>query len=219
MSIADVKPGGWAEGERLRSSQANDIRAELLKCIDGVGGGTYTPSATIGIDDLTVTGTERLKYGTRSITKTLPLASFSVGAFAWQGAGASDLFYAQTVNGSTLMYFPLPLPCTGTLTSVYMAVQGASGHGALPSLPEVFVYRRLAASSTTTETYQQVDTSANVANYEVTHAITVSGIDEPLTGGAQWFAAIRGETGGNYVAGLKVTGLVATVEFTTQPEW
>lgn len=47
MTIADVKPGGWASHELLSSAQMNAIRTELLKCVDGSGGGTYTLSALL----------------------------------------------------------------------------------------------------------------------------------------------------------------------------
>ncbi len=49
MTIADVKSGGWAIGELLTSDQLDLIRGELLKCIDGVGGGSYTLGATLTI--------------------------------------------------------------------------------------------------------------------------------------------------------------------------
>lgn len=42
MTITDPKVGGWALRERLLSSQMNNIRSELLKCVDGSGGGIYT---------------------------------------------------------------------------------------------------------------------------------------------------------------------------------
>ncbi len=47
MTIADVKSGGWASHELLTSAQMNAIRAELLKCVDGSGGGSYTLTAPL----------------------------------------------------------------------------------------------------------------------------------------------------------------------------
>lgn len=47
MTLADVKPGGWADHEVLTHSQMNLIRSELLKAIDGSGGGTYTLAAPL----------------------------------------------------------------------------------------------------------------------------------------------------------------------------
>ncbi len=61
MTIADVKSGGWADHEVLTHGQMNLIRSELLKAVDGVGGGTYTlsaplrfQSALVRVDDLQV---------------------------------------------------------------------------------------------------------------------------------------------------------------------
>ena len=58
MTLADPKPGGWASHEVLTSTQMNAIRTELLKAIDGAGGGSYSLSAplifggdTLRVDD------------------------------------------------------------------------------------------------------------------------------------------------------------------------
>lgn len=50
MTLADPKVGGWANHERLASSEMNAIRTELLKAVDGVGGGTYNLSGPLIFD-------------------------------------------------------------------------------------------------------------------------------------------------------------------------
>jgi hypothetical protein len=47
MTLADPKVGGWIDHEILTHDQVNAIRTELLKAIDGVGGGTYTLAAPL----------------------------------------------------------------------------------------------------------------------------------------------------------------------------
>jgi len=47
VTLSDPKSGGWALNELLTSSQMNAIRTELLKAIDGVGGGTYALTAPL----------------------------------------------------------------------------------------------------------------------------------------------------------------------------
>jgi len=58
MSFALVKPSGWAFGEIFTSPQLETLDADHAAAIDGVGGGTYAPSAPIiiGGSGLEVTG-------------------------------------------------------------------------------------------------------------------------------------------------------------------
>src|SRR3954462_6718911 len=58
-----TKLGGWAFGELLTSAQMEALDASQAQAIDGVGGGTYTPSVKIiingqglQVNNLTVTG-------------------------------------------------------------------------------------------------------------------------------------------------------------------
>ncbi len=62
MSFALVKPGGFAFGERLPSAAMNALDADHANAIDGVAGGTYTPSAPI------IIGGSGLQIGTLSVT-------------------------------------------------------------------------------------------------------------------------------------------------------
>ena len=47
MTLAAVKPGGWDPEEVLTSDQMNELQVEMVKAIDGAGGGTYTLSAPL----------------------------------------------------------------------------------------------------------------------------------------------------------------------------
>jgi hypothetical protein len=47
MSLAAANPGGWSLNEVLTSAQMTFLQNELLKAVDGVGGGTYTLAAPL----------------------------------------------------------------------------------------------------------------------------------------------------------------------------
>lgn len=231
MSIADVKAGGWAQGERFRSPQANSVRAELLKCVDGVGGGTYTPSATVSISDLMVGGGNRLKYdGTNSVTKALRVAVIHAGTTPeWVFNSASTtLRWAQTggvAAGDTLTMQVVDLPSAGTLTSIHVAVRGnpVSRANLTFNLPRFFFNKRPVLSETVTQIVSsQVDASASVAAYEAIHLISATGLSENLETGAasNYYLGVTGESGGGTAtAGLRFLGAYGVVTFAEQAEW
>lgn len=47
MTLVEAKAGGWAVDEILTSTQMNTLQSELVKAVDGDGGGTYTLSAPL----------------------------------------------------------------------------------------------------------------------------------------------------------------------------
>jgi hypothetical protein len=47
MTLAVINPGGWDPEEVLTSDQMNALQAEMVKAIDGVGGGSYTLTADL----------------------------------------------------------------------------------------------------------------------------------------------------------------------------
>jgi hypothetical protein len=50
MTLALIKPAGWAFGEILTSAQMEALDASQSRGIDGTGGGTYAPSSAIVIN-------------------------------------------------------------------------------------------------------------------------------------------------------------------------
>jgi hypothetical protein len=60
MTLADPHPGGWIDHEVLTHAEMNIIRTELLKAIDGSGGGTYTLTAPLILAGDTVRVDEQL---------------------------------------------------------------------------------------------------------------------------------------------------------------
>lgn len=49
MSFTKVKPAGWTTGERLTSTQMNDLDTDHANAVDGVGAGTYPFTTNIGL--------------------------------------------------------------------------------------------------------------------------------------------------------------------------
>lgn len=47
MTLAVINPGGWAPEEVLTSDQMNALQSELIKALDGIGGGSYTLTAPL----------------------------------------------------------------------------------------------------------------------------------------------------------------------------
>lgn len=47
MTLSAANPGGWSLNEVLTSAQMTFLQNELLKAVDGVGGGTYTLGSTL----------------------------------------------------------------------------------------------------------------------------------------------------------------------------
>ena len=47
LTLSPEKVGPWVDHEILEHEQVNKIASELVKAIDGVGGGAYNPSANI----------------------------------------------------------------------------------------------------------------------------------------------------------------------------
>lgn len=91
MSLSPVNAGGWDPEEVLTSDQMNALQVELLKAIDGVGGGSYTPAS-----DIVIGGPGELIVNTTlSILADLII---EVGAFL-QVMGTLQLSGVQTVTG------------------------------------------------------------------------------------------------------------------------
>ena len=47
MTLSEAKAGGWSSEELLTSAQMNALQSELIKAVDGAGGGTYTLTAPL----------------------------------------------------------------------------------------------------------------------------------------------------------------------------
>lgn len=83
MTIAPVKPGGWALEERLTSAQMNALQAQMVNAIDGVNGGSYAPAGDIVLD-----GPGKLQIdGTLEVASGGELVVAAGGVLTVQAAG------------------------------------------------------------------------------------------------------------------------------------
>lgn len=225
MSIADIKSGGWTLNERLTSAQMNSARAELIKCVDGVGGGTYTPSATVSISDLTVGSGNRLKYDSRSESRC-PINYYAGGkntADDWNltasSAGTRSV-WEQTATGTDYLTFHMKLPRGAVLDSVTCWFQGGGGHASVPASPlrfDIFYSLRTLAPSSLVAIGSTSTTSATTgAEYDALHTATLTSLAHSIGDSFDYWLRIRGETvatGGLFLA------CQATCTVTEQDEW
>lgn len=80
LTLAPVKVGPWVLHELLTSPQVNRIADELVKAIDGVGGGAYNPSANItlgGVGELRIDNVLRIRSGADFVVDSGATATFN----------------------------------------------------------------------------------------------------------------------------------------------
>jgi hypothetical protein len=113
MTNPDPKIGGWAVKERLLSTQMNSVRTGLLQSLDGVGGGTYSPTAVLeigGANGLRIAGTgsgARLRYSSRNIIRTLPKSAAYANSADWTFDHDPAFQYWSAVGANDFLYFDL----------------------------------------------------------------------------------------------------------------
>lgn len=95
MSFVRVKPLSWAFGEILTSAQMNTLDTDHANAVDGLGGGTYNPTAQLFID-AGVTATP-LRVG-----GTFQTAGFlATGTAQFNGGAAYTVGTYQVASGAT----------------------------------------------------------------------------------------------------------------------
>jgi hypothetical protein len=113
-----------------------------------------------------------------------------------------------TTGGQIGLALDLPHGCTLNTVTVY--IDPAAGHGGLPTLPNVKVYKTAPDVGTQTQLGStSTDTSGSVGAYEAIHAMpTISSINEVIDREAlRYYLVFTGEAGGNFVALLRITGV------------
>jgi hypothetical protein len=80
VTLTLAKAGGWSIGEILTSDQMDHIQSELIKAIDGSGGGSYSPSANVtigGAAEWRFDNTVRFRTGSDLLTDAGSQSDFS----------------------------------------------------------------------------------------------------------------------------------------------
>jgi hypothetical protein len=206
---------GWGPGHILRNTEMNSFNDQLPMALDGVGGGTYEPTAPIIING---SGIEFAGFSGANIVAAIPGRSSSYrlevplrpsGAipadWTWNDSG----WWVHDATTNNEFAFSLMLPPLGKLSEVRAIVSGAAGHAALAAvMPQLSVRRAvctLAAADITADSLgSQTDSSATFADYELNHEIAVTGLNHTISTASSYFVRITGETGANSVSGLKL---------------
>jgi hypothetical protein len=196
------------------------VRTQIPKAIDGTGGGTYTPSATIeiqGTTGLTINGSgsaARLRYGSRSLTRaqSAMLYNATAGTFGLGGinVGAGE---------SAVQTFDR-IPNGATLTAVKVYVDRAAAGGMPTTRAAITVRKRSSVTGTqTTIEGPFEDPTAVQVDYEAHHLVTVTlGTPEVIdnTSTVYW-VSIAGESGGT-TATVAVYAALCVFTLTDQDE-
>ena len=228
----------------------NKVRVDLSRAIDGTAGGLYTPSpaveiggdglevsgpavlsgaSTISLADVTLSGTNKLKLASRSITRMLPLVGTAGDApTTWTQPG-TNANISNLLTGGGIFAIPLDLPHGQVLQTIEIDYDGAGGHTALPDqfMPRIQLFR---VAFTGTETAitggvapnDGIDPSLSTAALEVDHAITLGSLAHTIDRATYSYVLyVTGEsgTGTTYKTGGRFRGLRVTCTCTSMSEY
>ncbi len=202
---------------------------------DFTGGDTNIDSLfadDASIDDLTITGTNRVNYASRAITRVIqgtPLSRCESGNLAdWPCKAHRTFVHAlpdPTTSGPGILYITLDLPNGCTLDTAYVSIVGATGHAAFPAgapavMPAATVKKTHVLTNITTTVDVAGDTSATAGAYEAVHLITVSSIAEVINNNLyRYHIQLDSEYGGDSLIGSIYVGCYVTVTLDDQSEW
>lgn len=224
MTLVDPTSGlGYSFGQKLPSTHMTTIATNQPKAVDGDGGGTWTPSATIvlnGASALQLGG--MLKYTSRTITRAQPIIPQVVDTANWNWVAdmAGLLTWKNLVTSTRCQMELTKFAHNSTVSEVRVFFQGGGGHMALPTMPQFRLYRIDTSGVYTALGAATNDPSANVAAYEAAHSINVNLTASFVVDLTQYryILAIASESGANYQPGGAVLAMTASMAVTEQAE-
>lgn len=170
LNVAD---GGKLEIENGGTlSVAGSLAIEMGGSFVASGFSTVTLSGTTTASNLTISGSNKLKVASRSVTRTNEHPFYFKQDWAVDSLGG--YFVATTATATNPAFCDLHVPHNVTVTNVTVHLKGASGHGALPANMPTISVLEIASNGYTVIAGAQADTSSTVANYENTHTVSVS---------------------------------------------
>lgn len=228
MTNPDPKAGGWPVYGVLQSSEVNLIRVGINQSIDGVGGGTYSPSAKIiisGTNGLSIEGTgsgARLRYSPRTISRVMPDSAFRVST-NWAFDFDPAFYYWSTSTGATVINCDLQgIPNGSTLDSITVRYQGVTGGTVPATAPYIRAYKIEIATGTSTAIFAQVDdptVAVSNAAYTAIHDIPKTSIAEVINRREyRYTLRIVSGTGGGFTSD-RLFGVTVDCTLTDQTEW
>jgi hypothetical protein len=227
MTIADPKSGGWTLKERLLYTSMNLIRTGLLSAIDGVGGGSYSPSAVIdiaGSNGLRIGGTGSaayLRYTSRDVDRVMPDSCIRPATANWTFDYDPAFLRWSTTTASNSIHCELTgLPHGSTLKTITVRWLGVTS-GSLPGvMPTIRAYKVDAATNTPAALFAAVsDPSASNAAYTVAHDIPKTSIAEVIDSKTYRYKLIMTSGSGGGWTGDRLYGVTVTCTVTEQSEW
>lgn len=225
MTLVDPTSGlGYTFGQKLPSTHMTTIAANQPKAVDGVGGGTYAPSAPIILNGASALQLgAKLKYTSRSVTRIQPLVPQVGNTANWNWVSSGGLLYWRNLTTGTGCQIELTkLAHNSTVNDVRLLFQGGGGHVALPAnMPAFRLYQVSSSSVYTALGASTADGSANVAAFEAAHSIALD-----ITGSSfvvdltlyRYIIAIAAESGANNQPQAAVLGSSVVADVTEQAE-
>lgn len=178
--------------------------------------GTLALSATTTASDLTMSGTNKVKLASRSIGPRVQKAAPTTNDPTTWSLQAAGLYMQQIANAKDYVIFALDVPHGATLTEVRAHLKGANGHGlSMPvgaDRPDLAVHEiPTDGNSNLVGGVAVTDTSADATAYELKHRIDLTDLSHVIDREQYRYVAVIGsETGGNYIAGLRVYAVDCT---------
>lgn len=178
-------------------------------------GSTMDLDGVITVDDFTLTGTNKVKLASRSITRTCELTP-TADPTEWlcNAVTGTGNWYALGSAGEVLTQ-PIHLPAGVTITGISMYVQGNGGHAGLPgTMPKFYLYETDVTTGSVVSHGAYTDASATTGAYQAVHAITSGTISVAVSrADSRYCLALSTESGANALTLLQYIG--ARVSYTT----
>ncbi|XXX79179.1 hypothetical protein WMF30_10435 [Sorangium sp. So ce134] len=192
-------------------TQAADV-AQALSHLKGAISGDSAVAVNLApttANDFTATAPIKTDMG--SITRVMQVHPATDNASVWT-IGITGNAEQASSTVANLIYW-LDIPNGATLTAVSVDVTGATGHSSLPTGTDRahIEVGYVSSPSGGGGLGVQYDASASVEDYEEAHQITLSVSSHVVNRTSnRYYALVRGERGGNYVAGLQVRNVRCT---------
>jgi hypothetical protein len=214
-------PGFWVLGSVVDPAEFEAIDAIRPMLINAADGSTHAPTDPIviggdglqvtgplsasgnvtitggGTTDITMSGTTRVKLGSRSITRIQPFFFHSSDAASWT---INEYGFATQIDNDDLVATTCPVrpPHGSILTSVSVILRGAAGHAGLPgTMPHIWL-TRVPDTGSPVDIGNQADPTNVLATYESTHGVTISGLSETINRATgRYVIRVYGEKGAN----------------------
>lgn len=178
--------------------------------------GTTTISGATTADNFTMSGTNKVKLASRSITRVQPFHFRTSDTTVWNINDAGNGI--QLLDSAVTLLTPVRPPHGVVLTGATLYIQPAA-HGALPATMPQFSVRSVSATGGQSILGTATDSSANVAAYNAAHTISISGLSHTVDRTTlRYFVRVVGEGGANFAANLIVAQVALTYTITEYDE-